>query len=207
MEAIEAIATHDAARALEAAGIELTATGKTADEICRLVVRLDVPAKTEWLAGTACKVDADRHGAIGRALRKLPGEHVATALEKLLQSELRTERLIALKLASWTTFPSNERIHDVAEHDPEGKVRDAAASALAFRRRLTNGVTLLRSIVGEPEPVQWSHLHALIWSVHPSLLTDREDELWIGHALDSMPPRFAHFAKQQIERRKKKTDE
>lgn len=204
IEAIQATSTFDVARALEAAGVELAATAKTADAVCRLVVKMAGTDAVGWLVGIAGKVEADQRAAIGRALRRLPGHHVSEALENLLGSELRTDRLLGLELASWTSFPCSERIHDVALNDREGKVRDAAATALRFRRGLENGVKLLRGIPGVPEPIQWSLLHALIWSAHPSLLTDREDELWLGHALDGLPGRFAHFAQKQIERKRKK---
>ncbi len=204
VEAIQAISTFDVPRALEAASVELAATAKTADAVCRLVVKMVGSGASVWLVGIAGKVEGDQRAAIGRALRRLPGHRVTHALEILLRSELRTERLLGVELASWTEFPDNERIQDLARSDPEGKVRDAATTALRFRRGLKNGVELLRGIPGQPEPVQWSLLHAVIWSIHPSLLSDREDELWLGSALDQLPTRFTQFAKEQIKRRRSK---
>jgi hypothetical protein len=205
VEAIQAISTFDVARALEAAGVELAATAKTADAVCRLVVTMAGPDAVGWLVSVAGKVEVDQRSAIGRVLRRLPGHRVTDALEVLLRSELRTERLLGLELASWTKFPDSKRIHDLARSDPEGKVRDAAATALRFRRGLENGTELLRGIPGQPEPVQWSLLHAVIWSIHPSLLSDREDELWLGSALDQLPRRFTQFAEEQIKRKRSKT--
>jgi hypothetical protein len=205
VEAIQAISTFDVARALEAAGVELVATAKTADGVCRLVVELAGPDAANWLAGIGGRLEKDRREAIGRAMRRLPGDRVTNALEVLLRSELRTERLLGLELASWTKFPDSMRIHDLAHSDPEGKVRDAATTTLRFRRGLKNGTALLCGIPGQPESVQWSLLHAVIWSIHPSLLSDREDELWLGSALDQLPPRFTQFAKEQIKRSRDKT--
>jgi hypothetical protein len=202
--AIEAIAMFDTARALEAASIELGTTKKTADSVCRLVVKVAGADAAAWLVNIAGTLEGDQRAAVGRALRSVSSHQVGEVLEGLLKSDVPTDRLLGLELASWTKFPSGERIHSIAQHDQEGKVRDAAATALQFRRELENGARLLGGVPDAPEHVQWSILHALIWSVHPSLLTKKDDELWLGHALDKVHFRLVHFAQKQLERRRNK---
>lgn len=205
VDATRALARFDPARALQAAALELRTTNKTADQICRFVVELPGIDATMWLVSIARQVPDDRIGAIGRALRKLPPETVGAALGALFDSPIRAERLVGVSLSAWTEAPSDARLGEMMARDPEGPVRDAAVEALRLRRRLANSARLLTALTLAPEHDRWSFLQALIDSTHSAVLTDRTGDLWLGHALSDLPPKFAHFAQEQLKRKKEDT--
>lgn len=202
VEATRAIAKFDPHWALEAADLELKTTAKTADETCRVVLGLSGADPVAWLTTQARQLPEDRLGAIGRTLRKLDPARVEAALEAMLQSPIRAERLVALQLCGWTHAPGDARLRNLLELDPEGPVRDAAREALQRRRGLENSARLLNAVASAVEANRWSLLQVLITSTHTALLTDRESDLWLAHALDPLPPRFVHFAQEALKRKK-----
>lgn len=202
VEAARAISHFDSERALEAAEAELMATARTADSVCRLAFEVAGEDALKWLISMALRTSADRRPAIGRALRRLNPDNVRLALSELGRSEFRNERILSVNLAGWTEEPTDSYLRTVMETDSDGKVRDAALAALQRRRDLRNSKRLLTEIASEPELTQWSMLQALIASTPPQLLTDRRDELWLGHALNDMPPRFVRFAQDRLRNRK-----
>ncbi len=207
VEAARATRHFDPERALEAARLELAATVKTADSICRIAVDVAGDEAIEWLVAAAKSMPEDRLPAIGRALRRIPAGRLTPALEMLLtESDARVRRIGAL-LAGWCGQPAETRLTSLLNSDPEGLVREASIDALRRRRRLAVCRDLLHSVPAEDGYSRWALLHAVIVATPAGLLTDRHDELWLGHALNSLPESFVHFAQEQLRKKGDRKEE
>ncbi len=100
-----------------------------------------------------------------------------------------SERKIAAELAGWLPIPGvAERLGELANTDPEREVRHNALNALERHRQNEIVRTLLAEFPGSSFERRWSTLLAILEVGDLFLLSESEDTLWLGKAIDETVP-------------------
>ena len=208
LDAMRGLAKFDAARAAEAAEVGLSNHPKIERELCRLLVQLESERAAEKLIGVAVAGERESlSDAVGRALRLAEESIVSDAVVKCLRGT-EAERLTACRIAGWLPFPTvAEALEGAVESDGSISVRRAALDSLYRHREEAAVRGLFSEFAAENcEARRWSFFVPILETADPHLLCNREDRLWLGHILTTdVPYAFEHYAREVIERRKRKT--
>ena len=85
--------------------------------------------------------------------------------------------------------------------ETESKVRTAIYAAHTRRRNEVAVVELFAAFKVCPLDNRWALLLSMLQLGDPILFNDPDDKLWIGTVLDSVPFKYRHFVKQEIDRK------
>ena len=203
LRGIEGLAKFDAQRAVEAVELGLRNHPKIARQLCELLVRIAPQNATTQLIDAALSLD--RKGltrVVGQALRRLESRVVSQVLVERM-SGLVSERKAAAEVAGWLPTPEiSEGLDSLADLDSANEIRLAALEALELHQREAGVRALLAAFPTATAERRWSLLIAILDAGDPYLLTDPEDELWIGNILsDDVPGAFEHHANSNLQNR------
>ena len=199
------LAKYDTDRAREAIELGLLNHPKLEGELCRLLVTVAPESAAEILIGTA--VDSERDSltdAVGRSLRRLEESATVVAISKRLAGT-EVESKIACRISGWLPYPEIAKaLDELVDGKSTIGVRKSALQAL-YRHREEVAVQGLYSEFGSVrcEARRWAFFVAILETVDPHLLSDRDDSLWLGHILtNDMAYAFEHYAGDVLRKRK-----
>lgn len=203
VDAIRALAKFDHVRALQALERRLKTSRDDARELCLLLAKLESKAAAERLVEYAHQKNANR-SASAMGLRKLSAADVDPLLADMLADENSETRAIAAELAGWMPGKRLEKtLTGLVETEAEEDVRQAVFKALERKRRERMGKGLIRSIPNTPPHQCWAVCEAIVDLTDPYLLTDVNDELWIGKYTDKMEPVLHFYLQERIAKKMK----
>lgn len=204
--AIKGLAKFDNKRAIEAVLRHLKISSHYEREQCVLLTNIDPESAITLLFDLAVGVKRDSLvSAVGRALRRLKSTDVDTVLEDAFKSANRRSRSVAAELAGW--LPADRltvQLISLYETETENEVRTAIFAAHTRRRNEVAVIELFDAFKVCPVDKRWALLLSMLQLGDPILLNDPDDKLWIGTVLDSVPFKYRHFVKQEIELKIKK---
>ncbi|MBP8285720.1 MAG: hypothetical protein KAX57_02660 [Rhodoferax sp.] len=199
--AIKGLAKFDSNRATEAVLRHLKSSSHYEREQCVLLTNVDPKSAVTLLFDLAAAVERDSLvSAVGRALRRLEPTDVDIALERACKSANRRRRSVAAELAGW--LPADRLTVQLAllyQTETENEVRTAIFAAHTRRRNEVAVIELFDAFKVCPEDKRWALLLSILQLGDPILLNDPDDKLWIGTVLESVPFKYRHFVKQEID--------
>jgi hypothetical protein len=203
-EVIKALRLFDPERAIAAAEKQLHITKNEFRSLAKLLVHL-TPGDAEIRLVDIAKRRKDCLAAVGHALRSVDIERVDTALLGCIQDTSRDVRAVGAELAGWQSHNQLvEPLKALLERETEPKVHEAVLGALERKRQQMVALDLLQAFQDTDTRQRWAFLLALLEMADPYLLSDKDDPLWIGTALDKAPYIFWRHAERAIEKRKSK---
>ncbi|TGG91904.1 MAG: hypothetical protein ERJ67_07015 [Aphanocapsa feldmannii 277cV] len=205
LNGMRGLVKFDMRRAVEAIKFGLSNHPNIERELCQLLVQVVPESALEMLVDAAMSLERDTlYDAIGRALRRVDPTNVSNVVLKRLRGT-ETERRIFCRIAEWLPISEiAEVLENLADLDSAIAVRRAALHALYKHREQEALRGLFSKFQNERCAARrWSIFVAILDSADPYLLTECEDELWLGHILtNDVPFAFEHYACDVIGRRK-----
>ncbi|CAK0745255.1 NACHT domain-containing protein [Azospirillaceae bacterium] len=205
LRAIRALAKFDVKRAVLAVDRQLLRITKKCEKLwvfANLMTQLNSDDTILRLIEVArqCKESA---AAIGCALRKLDSTKVDEALAACMIDPRRDIRAVGVELAGWLPPGRlDNQIKNMLAVEKESKLHNLSSNALYRKEQETIALDLLDAFEASSNNRRWSLLSALLNVADPYLLTDPDDALWIGRALNKAPYIFNLHAWKTIEKRK-----
>lgn len=204
VRAIQALAKFDYERAVMAVKRQLRITNKEMRQLARLLVHLSPVGSVAFLVDIA-QIRENNVAAVGHALRRLDHEEVDSELARYMTDPQRTIRAVGVELAGW--LPPGRLVAEIEamlEVETEDKPRQAALKAVERKEEQAITADLLDAFEKSSGENRWPLLLALLKVGDPYLLSDRDDSLWIGKALNQAPYIFKRHAKEMLKNRKHK---
>jgi hypothetical protein len=204
--AVEGLAKFDPARALAAAENSLHQQPASERAMCALMARVAPDVAVNKLIKAALMIDRDSlRPAVGRSLRRLNPETVDALLIEQMQSTCPETRTKAIELAGWLG-PGRlaDALEKIVKNDAEVAVILAGLAALARQRSEHQVLELFHAFRDGASNRQWPILLAIVDSADPHLLSDNDDQLWLGSILSDVPYSFAYGIKDMLSDRRRK---
>ncbi len=202
--AIEGLAKFDVIRAVEAIELALQSYPAIERKLCHLLVRIVPEVATEKLINAAILAQRESFSRVtGQSLRRVDSKIVSRHIIERIDGLTSSERKIITEIAGWLLFPEIiGLLGHLADNDSTREVRHAALTALEYQRREANILKLFEAFPSAGTKRQWSLLIAILDAADPHLLTDSDDQLWLGNILvETASAIFAHYAKSVLEQR------
>lgn len=186
----------------------------------RYLARHGAPAAIDLMlqinAEAAVDVLIDKHGKgkpslqweIARRLRSyLSADQTTSLLNRLANSNLARERLLAAQLGGWMP-PSIPLawLEDLA-NSGSASVRATARTALRRRAREAAAMAHLKAMASSSKPLRWARLQTIFEGVDPHFLWSRDDPASLREMIDFNPPEFLVEALQLRSRRIKNLED
>lgn len=199
--AIKGLAKFDSKRAIEAVILHLKKSARYEREHCAFLTNIDPENATTLLFDLAVGVErGSLVSAVGRALRRLESTDVDKVLEDAFKSANRRRRSVAAELAGWLSADRLAfQLTSLYATETENEVRTAIFAAHTRRRNEVAVVELFAAFKVCQVDKRWALLLSMLQLGDPILLNDPDDQLWIGTVLNSVPYKYWHFVKQEID--------
>ena len=129
-------------------------------------------------------------------------------IDAMMQSSDIRHRLAAIEIAAWQTGNlMHELLHDLAIQDPDSRVRTAARNALQSHHAVDEIFALMDAYPQATGSRKWSMLDSMINLGEPTLLSSRDDVLYLGRILQHEPQYVIDYANDMLEKKTKKLEE
>ena len=129
-------------------------------------------------------------------------------INAMMQSSDTRHRLAAIEIAAWQTGNlMHELLHELAIQDPDSRVRTAARNALQRHHAVDEIFALMDAYPQATGSRKWSMLDSMINLGEPTLLSSRDDVLYLGKILNNEPRYVIDYANEMLEKKTKKLEE
>lgn len=145
---------------------------------------------------------------IGRTLRRLDADEVASHIADYLLGGTAEQRRGAAETARW--LPESriaEALAECVDGDSDSDVRLAALAAIEAHNAEAAVRELVKALETADPRRRWPLLVTILETGDPYLLSASDDALGLGHVLSKLPASFAQHATDVLSQRQQKEDQ